>query len=143
MHWYLKVLKNYFNFKGRARRKEYWMFVLINFLIGVAIFIVSLGLGDVFNMVGAGYSWAVAIPYLAVTVRRLHDVNLSGWWLVGTYLPALVLILALFFMPLFVSGVLFMMSIIFSVVLVLGIFIATLMSGTVGNNKYGPDPKIM
>ncbi len=78
MNWYLKCLKQYADFSGRARRKEYWMFVLFNFLISFVIgFIVGLlGLPDFLIYV---YSLAVFVPGLAVCVRRLHDIGKSGW----------------------------------------------------------------
>ena len=78
--WYIEVLKKYAVFTGRARRKEYWMFFLINFLIAVAIGFVEgfLGGKGVFSNI---YSLAVLLPSIAVGVRRLHDTDRSGWWL--------------------------------------------------------------
>ena len=79
-NWYIEVLKKYAVFTGRARRKEYWMFVLINFLIALAIGFVEglLGGKGVFSNI---YTLAVLLPSIAVGVRRLHDTNRSGWWL--------------------------------------------------------------
>jgi len=79
MNYYLKVLKQYADFNGRARRKEYWMFVLFNFIVGFLISITG-------GMMGAEilytiYSLAVIIPSIAVGVRRMHDVGKSGWYL--------------------------------------------------------------
>ena len=72
MEWYLKVLKQYGDFSGRARRKEYWMFVLFNIIFtGIATLISP--------KLYAIYALAVLIPHLAVSVRRLHDVGKSGW----------------------------------------------------------------
>lgn len=84
MDWYLKVLKNYVGFRGRARRKEYWMFILVNI-----IFTFVLGLLD--KMLGwqrAGgegilttiYGILVFLPWWAVQFRRLHDTDRSAWW---------------------------------------------------------------
>lgn len=89
MNWYLTVLKKYAIFNGRARRKEYWMFVLFNTIFSVIVTIldVTLQLG-VLNTI---YSLAVLIPSLAVAVRRMHDVNKSGWFLL---IPIYNLILA-------------------------------------------------
>ncbi len=83
MDWYLKVLKNYFVFSGRARRKEYWWFVLINCIISVVLAMVQNALGWTFEN-GEGvltivYSLAVLIPSIAVLVRRLHDIGRTGW----------------------------------------------------------------
>ncbi len=84
MNWYLMVLKNYAGFSGRARRKEYWFFVLINFLITIALAFVDGIVGTFdpqtgFGALSAIYGLAVFIPYLAVTVRRLHDTSRTGW----------------------------------------------------------------
>ena len=93
MEWYIKVIKNYTEFEGRARRKEYWMFVLINFLIVMALQAVMIMLGPdsalgsfIMGLVGL-YSLAVFIPSLAVGVRRLHDTGRSGWWLLISFVP--------------------------------------------------------
>ncbi|MBQ0788585.1 MAG: DUF805 domain-containing protein [Oceanihabitans sp.] len=82
MNWYLKVLQQYADFKGRARRKEYWMFFLINILISITInvIVVLLDLPS-FQILDSIYSIAVLIPSLAVGVRRMHDVGKSGWFL--------------------------------------------------------------
>lgn len=126
MEWYLKVVRdNYANFSGRARRKEYWMFVLFNIIISAIIAIIDniFGLkygGEELSAYGGGtgvlgsiYSLAVFIPSLAVTVRRLHDVGKSGW----NYLWVLTCIGALYVLYLAIT------------------------EGDHGPNEYGPDPK--
>lgn len=92
MKWYLKVLKQYADFKGRARRKEYWMFVLFNAIISYGIIGISIGI-DVpeLSILNTIYSLGVLIPSLAVGVRRMHDVGKSGWYLL---IPIYNLILA-------------------------------------------------
>jgi len=82
MNWYLKVLTNYANFEGRARRKEYWMFVLVNFCLGFTAGFLS-GLFQAKQILGVFdlYQLGVLIPSLAVGVRRMHDTNHSGWWI--------------------------------------------------------------
>lgn len=86
MEWYLKVvLDNYANFYGRARRKEYWMFALFNF-----IFALITGLIDGFfgiSFLYLLYALGLFIPYLAVGIRRLHDIGKSGWWLFIGIIP--------------------------------------------------------
>lgn len=82
MNWYLKVLKQYADFNGRARRKEYWMFFLFNMIISYGI----IGIGAALNMpelsiVSTIYSLAVLLPAIAVGVRRMHDVGKSGWFI--------------------------------------------------------------
>lgn len=96
MEWYVAVLKKYFVFEGRARRKEYWYFTLFNL-------IVSLLLGAVDGMLGSGgllggiYALAVLLPSLGVGVRRLHDTGRSGWWLLIVLVPFIGWLALLFF----------------------------------------------
>jgi uncharacterized membrane protein YhaH (DUF805 family) len=79
MEWYLKVINSYFDFNGRARRKEYWMFVLINSIISIVSFYLDNILGTTFAIgygpIYIGYGLAVLIPSIAVAIRRLHDVG--------------------------------------------------------------------
>jgi uncharacterized membrane protein YhaH (DUF805 family) len=93
MHWYTDVLKNkYAEFKGRAARQEYWMFVLINMLISLALGMVMGILGvseDIADTISGLYSLAVLIPGLAVASRRLHDGGKSAWWLLLILVPIL------------------------------------------------------
>src|ERR1700722_4922457 len=84
MRWYIKVLANYFNFEGRARRKEYWMFVLFNALVGFCLGLVVgickvLGHFDA-HMLTNLYLLSIVVPSAAVAVRRMHDTGHSGWW---------------------------------------------------------------
>ncbi len=79
-NWYFAVLKKYAVFAGRARRKEYWMFVLINFLVAVGLGIAE-GLAGTNGLISNLYSLAVLVPGIAVGVRRMHDTDRSGWWL--------------------------------------------------------------
>lgn len=104
--WYLKVIKNYASFSGRARRSEFWYFTLVNLLVTVALQIPAAAINaasgghggpiaGLFTLVSAFYSLALLVPSLAVSVRRLHDTGRSGWWLLIALLPivgALVLI---------------------------------------------------
>jgi uncharacterized membrane protein YhaH (DUF805 family) len=102
MHWYLEVLKKYAVFSGRARRKEYWMFTLFNFIIAFVLGFIE-GLVGIAaetgqSVLGAIYSLAVLIPAIAVAIRRLHDTNRSGWWLLIALIPLLGAIVLLVFM---------------------------------------------
>lgn len=82
MNWYLKVVKNYVSFSGRARRKEYWMFFLINIIITYGIMGIGMALESTSVMMLANlYSLALLLPSLAVAVRRMHDVGKSGWFI--------------------------------------------------------------
>lgn len=117
MESYLKALTHYADFHGRARRKEYWMFSLISGVFTLALLKLDhlLGLGVAgFGPIAVAYSLAVVTPSVAVTVRRLHDIDRSGWWILVGLVP-----------------------IIGSIILI--VFAAT--SGGAGVNRYGPDPK--
>lgn len=111
MKYYLHVLKNYANFKGRARRKEYWMFVLFNIIVAILLTILESSMSGSTEPGGGyitmAYQILVVIPSLAVAVRRMHDVGKSGWFIL---IPIYNLILAL-------------------------------TEGEKGSNQYGPDPK--
>jgi uncharacterized membrane protein YhaH (DUF805 family) len=79
MNWYVHVLKNYARFSGRARRQEYWMFFLLNMIVAFVIGLIGGLLGV--NALGSIYSLAVFLPSVAVGVRRMHDTDHSGWWI--------------------------------------------------------------
>ncbi len=85
--WYLKVLGQYTDFSGRARRKEYWMFVLANFIITAVLSVIDYIIG--YNIFVGLYSIAILIPSLAVCVRRLHDIGKSGWWMLICLIPVI------------------------------------------------------
>lgn len=92
MNWYLKVLSHYADFNGRARRKEYWMFVLFNILFAFIAVLLDNLLGITFGELGYGpiyitYALIVFIPGLAVSVRRLHDIGKSGWMILISLIP--------------------------------------------------------
>lgn len=121
MQYYVNVIKNYATFSGRARRKEYWMFVLFNILFSFAASLIDriAGLNIAMSGISIGilsslYSLFILIPSIAVIVRRLHDTNRSGGWFFIGLIPLIGWI-------------------------VLIVFYCT--EGTRGNNKYGADPK--
>lgn len=113
MNWYLGVLKKYAVFEGRARRTEYWMFFLFNFIIAFVLGFIE-GLFDGPGVLGALYSLGVLIPGIAVAVRRLHDTGRSGWWLLVAFVPIIGGIALLVFMVL---------------------------DSEPGQNQFGPNPK--
>ncbi len=78
MKYYLAVLKKYADFNGRARRSEYWYFVLFSIIISIVLAFVEVFLGVA--ILGTIYSLAVLIPSIAVAVRRMHDIGKSGWY---------------------------------------------------------------
>lgn len=121
MDWYLAVLKQYAVFSGRARRKEYWFFFLFNFIANVILGVVDYMTGTFSETLSMGllsgiYTVAVLIPSIAVSVRRLHDTNRSGWWLLIALVPFIGPLVVLIFMVL---------------------------DGTPGDNRFGPDPKAL
>jgi uncharacterized membrane protein YhaH (DUF805 family) len=93
MKWFLDVLKNkYATFEGRARRSEYWYFVLFYILILVALAFVDGLVGTLNEEAGIGlfsglFALGTLVPGLAVAVRRLHDTNRSGWWVLIGIIP--------------------------------------------------------
>jgi len=100
MQYYLKVLQNYATFTGRARRSEYWYFVLFNLIFAIAAMMLDRLFGSIFKMnttygyttlpygyIYVAYSLLVFIPGLAVLVRRLHDVGKSGWFVFIVLIP--------------------------------------------------------
>lgn len=91
---YVRVLKKYAIFEGRASRREFWMFLLANLLLGIVAHIIS----PTFGML---YSLFVFLPSLAVAVRRLHDAGRSGWWMLIGFIPFIgtIVLIILFVQP--------------------------------------------
>ena len=103
MNWYLQVLKKYAVFNGRARRREYWLFALFNLIISIVLAVIDSVTGSLspeagMGLLGAIYMLGVFVPSLAVTVRRLHDAEHSGWWLLIAMVPLIGVIVLLVFM---------------------------------------------
>jgi uncharacterized membrane protein YhaH (DUF805 family) len=109
----MAVLKNYAGFSGRARRTEYWMFALFNFIITAVLDLIGMAV-KLGTYLGLIYGLLVLIPGLAVGVRRLHDTGRSGWWLLIAIIPIIGAIILIVFM---------------------------VMDSEPGDNKYGPNPK--
>ncbi|WP_290702019.1 DUF805 domain-containing protein [Lacinutrix sp.] len=94
MKWYIKCIKNYANFSGRARRTEYWMFVLFNFIILFTLFVTAGLISDAFGsktefmfFLPLIYFLFIIVPHFAVLVRRLHDINKSGTYWFVRFIP--------------------------------------------------------
>jgi uncharacterized membrane protein YhaH (DUF805 family) len=98
MHWYLEVLRKYALFTGRSRRSEYWYFTLFNLLVFAVLWFVDAALRKVigFGMLGMLYSLAVMLPSIGVAIRRLHDTDRSGWWMLLALVPLVGLVLIAF-----------------------------------------------
>lgn len=122
MDWYVMVWRRYAEFTGRSRRKEYWMFALINMiafavLYGAATVVLlngSTGLAFMVYLLCGVYGLAALVPGLAVSVRRLHDTNKSGWWLLLCLIPLGGLVILIF----------------------------ECLDSDPSDNQYGPNPKI-
>ena len=118
MKWYIEVMRKYAVFSGRARRQEYWMFVLSNVIIVVFLGIID-GMADS-DFEGSRstlttlYVLATLIPFLAVGVRRLHDTGRSGWWMLIGVIPIIGAIVLL---------------------------ICIIQDSQLMDNQYGPNPK--
>lgn len=89
--YYVKVLKDYAKFDGRARRAEYWYFFLFNMIFSIVFGLIDGALGLLTFGIADAYSLAVLVPAIAVAVRRMHDVGKSGWFIL---IPIYNLILA-------------------------------------------------
>ncbi|GAA0892128.1 DUF805 domain-containing protein [Fulvivirga kasyanovii] len=94
MYWYLTVFKKYSKFYGRARRKEFWMFMLFNMLALILAMITDVNAGTVFIEPGFGlfsiiYMVVAFVPTMAVGVRRLHDIGEGGQLLLLGLVPLL------------------------------------------------------
>lgn len=119
MNWYLEVLRKYIVFSGRSRRREYWFFVLFSTLIMIALSLIDISMGTVSSESGSGllsniYALAVLLPSIAVLVRRLHDTNRSGWWILIIVIPLIGFIWLL---------------------------VLTVLDSQPGDNRFGPYPK--
>jgi uncharacterized membrane protein YhaH (DUF805 family) len=119
VNWYLSVLRQYAEFSGRARRKEFWYFALANTLIFVALAVVDVWADLVHRPSGFGflsgfYSIGVLVPAIAVAVRRLHDTGRSAWWLAIAFIPLAGAFVLLYFY---------------------------VQDSSPGANRYGPNPK--
>ncbi|EIC20224.1 DUF805 domain-containing protein [Thiorhodovibrio frisius] len=103
MNWYIDVFKKYNVFDGRSGRKEYWYFFLFNIIIGLFLAVIDRATGTFspdarIGLLGAIFMLAVLISGIAVSVRRLHDIDRSGWWLLIGLIPFIGAIVLLLFM---------------------------------------------
>ena len=109
------TLKNrYAQFTGRARRKEYWMYMLAYALVYVALMVISSVSETIGGLLMLVFALGLLIPSLALGFRRLHDIDKSAWWLLIGLIPILGGLVLLYF---------------------------AVLPGTVGPNRFGPDPK--
>ena len=97
MHWYLSALKKYATFSGRARRREFWIFITINSLIVLVLNLADSSL-PFYDSVNKLFMLTMLIPSTAVAVRRLHDIGRTGWWVLLLLVPPINIIILVFFM---------------------------------------------
>lgn len=95
-YWKKVVLQNYANFSGRANRAEFWWFVLANAIVGAVLNVLG-NASSIFLILSVVYSLAVLIPGLAVAIRRLHDTNRSGWWILIGLVPCVGIVILIVF----------------------------------------------
>ena len=94
MTWYLEVIKKYAVFTGRSSRKEYWYFILFCIITALVLSVIDALIGIYIiesnrGLLSGYYNLSIFIPSIAVSVRRLHDISLSGWWVLITLIPLL------------------------------------------------------
>lgn len=144
MNWMIMPFKRYADFKGRSRRMEFWMFALLNSIVWLVLVMMQMGstasfaelaadeqsnplaiygvlFSGTFGILLALWGLVTIIPSIAVTVRRLHDRDMSGWWYLGVIIGSLI--------PLI------------NILISLGFLILMFLPGTPGPNRFGPDPK--
>jgi uncharacterized membrane protein YhaH (DUF805 family) len=144
--WALRPIRKYAVFSGRAARAEYWWFYLLTVLVGIPARLLDLTLGDS-AAIAAIVQLFLFVPWMAVTVRRLHDTDRSGWWLL--------IVVAVFAAVAFVAvldsvadtsagGPLAFTSLVIGlllvVVAVITLVVFMVLPGTQGSNRFGPDP---
>ena len=96
-YWKRVVLEKYADFTGRARRSEYWWFTLANFVVALVL-VLLVAVADIFWVLYVLYALALIVPSIAVTIRRLHDTDKSGWWILIALVPFVGGIILLVFM---------------------------------------------
>ena len=119
MSWFIQAIKKYAVFSGRSRRKEYWYFTLFYLLGFIALSLVDFAIGTWDSEAGVGlvggiFFLILLLPGIAVTVRRLHDIDRTGWWYLINFIPLIGPLVLLVF---------------------------TVQNGTPIGNSYGPSPK--
>lgn len=112
-----EALTKYAEFTGRSCRKEYWLFILMTIIVSMVLAVIDITIDTFDHEIGMGilsgiFIVIILIPYFAVSVRRLHDTDRTGWWMLATVIPIIGLIVLVFMC----------------------------LKGTDGSNQYGSDP---
>tara|TARA_B100000287_G_scaffold179261_1_gene169281 strand:+ start:533 stop:1054 length:522 start_codon:yes stop_codon:yes gene_type:complete len=165
MSWYGLAITNYFNFSGRARRKEFWMFYLFAIIIYIIAMILDIALGIDYSFYNGYYEQSLGygpiytivalfhfIPMYSITVRRLHDSDRTGWWFFAPVLAMLSAILIFVMMagmsfnagsevPMYIGGIIAIIVYLGAVGVLIASFVFMFFDGTKGDNRFGPSNK--
>ena len=146
MDWFKKVVfENYANFSGRARRKEYWMFMLFYFIFSLVLGLISALLGVFGSLLLLVWSLGLFLPTIAVTIRRFHDSGKTGWWYLASFAPIVPLSLfAYMSLTETFGGNMLVASLVLLVISVAICFIPLIflfLNSEPGANQWGPNPK--
>jgi uncharacterized membrane protein YhaH (DUF805 family) len=150
LEWAVRPIRKYADFTGRAPRAEYWWFYLATVVVQIPLSMIDEMLGEWSPFSGL-FSLAILLPWLAVSVRRLHDIDRTGWWLAAFFLPLVVVgVWAAVAVGAYLPGTppeptgSMLVGLIVAVVVMLILAIVMLgfmvTSGTEGPNRFGPDP---
>ena len=142
MEWMLMPLRRYAEFSGRSRRKEYWMYVLLLIIVGVVLGAVEAALGldktvGPYGPLSALLALATFVPSLAVGIRRLHDTDRSGWWMLIAVVPYALMVVLLLSGNIVLAGTVGLVA----AACAIGLLVLMVLDGTKGPNRFGPDPK--
>lgn len=96
MDYFIKALRKYFDFKGLATRKEYWMFVLFSILFMIPL--IGIDAMMKIEILAPIYNLALIIPSISIAARRLHDINRSGWWQLILFIPLIGFLVLMYFL---------------------------------------------
>ena len=166
MEYMFMPFRRYADFSGRSRRMEFWMWQLFNFIVYIGVVVLAMVFGggmmmmsgDPSGMVAAGgamliimmlyglYALAIIIPSIAVAVRRLHDTERSGWWILAPLSGYVLMIIGGVMAASSpdapgIGGVIALIGMLVLIGLGLTLLVFYFLEGTKGPNKYGPDPK--
>jgi len=144
--WMMRPLKRYADFSGRAPRAEYWWFWLAYMVVNVLLNVLT-RVSAIFGLLGL-VLFGLITPMLAVGVRRLHDTNRTGWWFLAPFVPYIIGVALIVssimrgppsanpFLSMGPAVIFMLIGLVFSIV----VFIFTVLPGTEGPNRFGPDP---
>jgi uncharacterized membrane protein YhaH (DUF805 family) len=151
LEWAVRPMRKFAVFAGRAPRAEYWWFYLATVIVQIPLTIADQAIGT-WSPFSSLFSLATFIPWLAVTVRRLHDTNRSGWWLLTLLIPIFVVgFAAAAAVGATLSGtapseptgsmlVMLIVAVVAMIIVGITMFVFMVSEGTHGRNDYGDDP---